>query len=147
MKDLYLKILAKFAAEVPEFLWVDKDKGQLDNFNVRPQLAFPAALIRFDIIDTDDLGHKIQNVTLQVAFRLAFGYTGETSGRLSQEDRERSLAYFDNVQKVFEAFQGWEEDTFNEWVRTGQVEEQRGDGLQVTSMIFKTEYRDDSAQI
>lgn len=142
MKALYKKVLAKFADELPKFIWVDKDKGQLNTYDTKPAIGYPACLIAMNISNARDRGDGSQMCDMQIVFRLAWDFTGETNAGTLEANLNQSLAYYDDLDDVFEAFQEWEDEegTFNPWDRTSQIEEPRPDQLQVTEMIFETTY-------
>lgn len=139
MKQIFKDILTK-SNEVPELVWVDKDKGQLDQYDIRPQVPSHSCLIRFDTTGIFERGDGKQKRDLRITLRLVFDFMGENYKGQSDEALDQSLAYFDVVEKVEATFNLWESATFNEWAQVGNEEELRQDGIMVTNLYFETSY-------
>lgn len=145
MKNLYQAIVEKIKTDIPELKWADLDKGQM-NYE-RPPISFPAALINIQLPKCDDLNTKKQLVDANIIIRLCFDFTGNTSGVTPKMERDKSLAYFDILEKVYKTFQGFGTAEFNELSRINVFEEQRPDAYKVVGIVFKTAYQDFTAAI
>lgn len=145
MKELFLLAVARLNT-VSSIEWSDLDKGQINNYETMPPIAFPAALIKIDYPQCENMGGKKQKCRVRVMIRLAFDYTGETDSTMPESAQESSLLYFETVENAYKAFQGYINKTiaapFN---RVGQVEENRPDGLKVVNITFETYIHDMSA--
>jgi hypothetical protein len=147
MKFIYTKVLARLK-QIPELAWVDLDKGQLEYYDKRPAVKFPCALIGIQIPRAEDMDNRktIQQCQALVTIRLAFDYTGNTSGVTPDAELQKSLAYFDLVEKVYTYLQGFrDEKNLNPLSRQNLREERRDDGYKVISIPFSTAFIDRAA--
>jgi hypothetical protein len=141
MKFIYEAVLARIADQLPEFMYVEMDKGQL---NVeRPPVSFPCCLITLQIPSTSENNRTNLHKQVMVNFRMAWDFDGNTSSITPEADRAASLAYFDLIEKFETAFQGWDDGTrrFNYFSQMALREEPRP-GLKVVSVPFRTSYHD-----
>jgi hypothetical protein len=141
MKFLFKSIQDRLKSEVPELRWIDMDKGQLDYFE-RPPVSFPCALISVQLPRTVDLGAKKQKCDALIVIRLGFDFSGNTSHVTPETALEKSLEYFDLVEKVYEALQGYQESTYNNLSRQSLREEKRPDMIKVVNIPFITSFVD-----
>ncbi|MCH7400113.1 hypothetical protein MM236_19110 [Belliella sp. DSM 107340] len=140
---IYLKV-CDLIAEVPEVKWIDMDFGQLDDFNTRPMVAFPCALIGIDIINAIELGQKKQKCQVLVNVKLAFDYKGESAHLAPENVKDRSLAYYAVVKNVYKKLQGQRVGT-TPLKRQRQIETARPDRIKICELPFSTEFLDVSA--
>lgn len=145
MKDLFLLAMSRLKT-VDAIEWSDLDKGQINNYEVMPPIDFPAALIKIDYPQCENMGGKKQKCRVRLMIRLAFDYTGETDSTMPETALNSSLLYFETVEEVYKAFQGFINPTIAaQFNRIAQVEENRPDGLKVVNMTFETYVHDMSA--
>lgn len=141
MKFIYEAILARIADQIPEIKYIDMDKGQ---FNIdRPPVSFPACLISMQVTSTQENNRTNLHKQLMVSFRLGWDFDGNTSIITPEQDRLNSLAYFDLIEKLETAFQGWDDGTrrFNYFSQLSLREEPRPK-LKVIAIPFRTSYHD-----
>ncbi|MFC0182760.1 hypothetical protein SAMN04515674_12169 [Pseudarcicella hirudinis] len=141
MKETYLNILQHLSG-IP-LRWIDLDKGQLSS-STRPEIAFPACLIKTEIIRADSQGANVQLLTLQVTLRLVFVFIGSTSLQAPQQIRNESMQYLDTVQEVYLKLQGKLNQDNRRYDRISQ-REQDADGIKIVNMVFQTVILDKSA--
>ncbi|MGY6521998.1 MAG: hypothetical protein ACXIUD_09735 [Mongoliitalea sp.] len=141
MKFIYEAILARIADQLPEIKYVDLDKGQF-NYE-RPPVAWPACLISMQVTSTQENHRSNLHKQLLVTFRLGWDFSGNTSSITPEPDREESLAYFDLVDKLEAAFQGWDDGSrrFN-YFSQQQLREEPRMGPKVVAIPFRTSYHD-----
>ncbi|MGY3054370.1 hypothetical protein ACVWYG_002577 [Pedobacter sp. UYEF25] len=137
--------LKELIATVPAILWADLDKGQLDNYQLRPALPFPSALIRININRTEDMGGGLQRCFCSCNVRLLFDYQGDTNSHVPVEALANSLNYFEVTNDVFKAIHYKGDDNIGKFMRKGQTQEIRQDGLTVMNIPFDTIFMDKSA--
>lgn len=143
IEDLYTAV-ADLIAEVPQIKWVDMDFGQVDNFDIRPAVAFPCALIGIDFPQITDLGQKKQKPQVVINIKMGFNYSGETAHATPEQVRERALAYYGIVKAVYKKLQGERIGT-STLKRRQQLETARPDRIKIIEMPFATEFVDESA--
>lgn len=147
MKDLYTKTLTQLQT-VTGLNWIDLDKGQLNvlaNDGDRPPVAFPCALLGFQIAPATDRNEARtrQQVQVIVTVRLAFDFTGNTSDAESAEDLAASLDYWDIVDGAWAALQGWKPEGYSgKFTRTSMREEQRPDKIKVVAVTYSITYEE-----
>jgi hypothetical protein len=138
MKAIFVAITAKL--EESAMRWVDEDKGQMNFEN--PPVIFPAALVEIDIPTIETLSRKAQNMEPTVTVRLCFDFIGKTSNATPKIARDKSLAYYDQVQEVYELLQGFEGASFNPLELKSLMQEKRPDGYKVVALRFGTEFHE-----
>lgn len=142
MKQIFKDISARLAL-LPELEWVDKDKGQM-NYE-RPPILFPAALLTLSVNRAENISKTLQGGQLQLRVKLCFGFAGNTNAKTPAQDLDRSLEYYDIVDKVFAQLQGWGTGEFNPLERVSFVPIQRPDGYTTEEMVFTADFREDAA--
>lgn len=136
MKTFYKLVTAAIKA-VEAIKWIDMDSGQLEQSD--KQLKYPCALIKFESnnSDVDESGSQQKDYTLTV--RVAFDAVGSrTSADTPESVYNRSLAYFDTVESIYNAFQAVSVCDFTGFECISEGQEQRSDGLVVFKQVFKT---------
>lgn len=146
MKFIYQK-LKELLKEIEGIKYIDLDKGQMERYNQRPSVLFPAALIKITLPRCTDITTTVQDCTASITIRLAFDFTGDTSSLTPDDIEEESLAYFDLADEVYVKLQGWGNEEMNELSRRQAIPENRNDGYNVLRLEFSTEFQDDSADI
>lgn len=146
MKELFLLVAARLKT-VTGIKWIDLDKGQIDNFEVKPAINFPGALIKIEYIECRDMGSGIQQCRVRVTIRLVWDFSGHTDSTMSPELLAKNIEYFDFVQLTYLAFQGHHDVAVirSPFTRTRQVEESRKDGLKVIALQLETVVLDKTA--
>ncbi|RYF26584.1 MAG: hypothetical protein EOO42_01075 [Flavobacteriales bacterium] len=139
--------LKELIATVPAIKWVDLDKGQIDHYEFRPALPFPSALLRINVTRTDDLGGGVQRCWLSCNVRLVFDYSGDTNNHVPASALTHSLEFFNITEAVFKAIHYKGNAEIGKFMRKGQTQEQRTDGLTVINLPFETIYTDKSAAV
>jgi len=141
MKFIYEAILARLADQVPELKYIDLDKGQFEM--ERPPVSYPACLISMQVSNTQENHRNNLHKQLLVSLRIGYDFFGNTSSITPDPHRADSLAYFDLVEKIETALQGWDDGTrrFNYFSQMALREERRPD-IKVISIPWKTSYHD-----
>lgn len=139
MKSIYLKII-ELLKTVTSLQFIDLDKGQLDYYDMRPNVAFPAALINLSVQNMLEETVLSQRVKATLSIRVAFDYTGETSGSTPDDVRTASLAYFDVLDEIFAALQGYTDANLDLISRVSVSNEYRQDGLKICVLQYEIWY-------
>lgn len=111
MKELYLAIMARLKAAVPELKMIDFDLGQLTQETL-PPLNYPAALVRIDVNDLEDLSQRKQNGPGMITVTLVFRTFERTSSIVTDANRAVGLAHLDILEKTKWALHGLSGSTF-----------------------------------
>jgi hypothetical protein len=143
MKDIYLKVVDRLKT-VTALKWIDADDGQLDFFEMKPPVAFPAAIVDVEYPDCEDIGDTNQLCTARVTIRLAFEPAGQTSSKAPTLVQAKALARFDVVSACFTALQAWSDDEVGAFSRKSQTTEKRDDNLRVIVQVWETTFTEDA---
>lgn len=142
MKQLFLAISAQILTVAP-IKWIDMDKGQTDNSDLRPGLKYPAALIKISFPNPEELGGGNQQVKANIQVRLVFdAINSRTATGTPDTALNRSLEYLTTTDTVYLALQAFENENYERFIRTSQEQETRSDGLVVIRLTFTTEFGD-----
>ncbi len=144
---LYLDLSAYLKAQVPELKLIDMDFGQLENFEYKPNVAFPCSLIDFVNADYSNLSELAQVGDIIVQIKLGFAPFSQTSQAAPMSVKDKGLDYFNLEQKVFEKVHGWYNDVCQPFIRLNAATDKRFEeiGLRVRVLNFSTQYQDESS--
>lgn len=144
--NIYLKIVERLTAQVPELRYIDQDMGQLENYTMKPPVSFPCALIELGDFDFDDMaGKNMQHGEGLVLIRFATESWSPSNNLAPTQIREKALAYYDIEQKIHVALHGWRSTGFSKLLRRKAVKEQRDDtNIRVRILAFATSFEDDT---
>jgi hypothetical protein len=139
MKFIYEAILARIASQVPEIKYIDLDKGQFEM--ERPPVVFPACLISLQVTGASENRRDSLHKQVLVSLRIGWDYFGNTSSITPTPNRAESLAYFDLIEKVEKALQGWDDGTrrFN-YLSLVAIREERRPDIKVVNIPFRTSF-------
>ncbi|SFV32300.1 hypothetical protein [Thermoflavifilum thermophilum] len=112
MKQIFETIM-QLLTSVQALKYIDLDKGQIDQYDIRPAIAFPAALISLEIMNADDETDTLQRVQLQITIRVAFDFSPSTSAIAPADVRSTNLQFFDVVDGIYHALQGYTDETID----------------------------------
>ncbi len=141
---LFLDLSDRLAAEVPDLAWIDHDWGQ-DQTELRPALAYPAALIDFSGTAYEAMGGLSQWATATLTVRLFMDNYSQSHVEAPDESRRQALACYALERQVVEALHGWSPPGgyCQELTRTADGAENRNDiGLRVRTLTFTTAFED-----
>lgn len=143
MKDLFLLALGLLKT-VPGLNWIAKDNGELEQLN--PPVAFPCGLIKIEFQQCQSIGGNLQNCMALITVKLGFQLmVSETSAAAPDASVQASLAYYDIVDAVYTAFQGYTDDNVNEFDRTNAKESINKAGYTIMQIPFATTFTDETA--
>jgi hypothetical protein len=145
--NLYLKIVSRLEAEVPELKFIDQDLGQLENYEIRPAVEFPCALIDVDDFDFTDAG----NFTTQIGngllvIRLGVGAWSPSNNLAPNDVRLKALNYYEIEQKIHVALHGWSNDGFAKLRRKKAKKEERNDNIRVRVISYAVTIQDETTK-
>ena len=105
MKKLFLFLRSKIKT-VRSIQWIDADKGQLNRYEKRPDIDFPAVLLKIEYPTTAKLTGKQQQCSVIVTATVAFDYMDDTSGITEEDSLQESLEFYDIADEVHQIIQG-----------------------------------------
>ncbi len=147
MKEIYTLIAERLQNEVEDIKWIDLDNGQIDFFEYRSNVDFPAVLINIKYPNCENVGTDgTQECDVEIELRCVFNLFDETNIHAPDEVRERALEIFDIVNKIHATLQNWRNDgTCGVLRRTSLTKENRTDGSKVYDLTYRTTYFDSRA--
>lgn len=139
MKELFLYLKDRIMQSA-YINWVDLDKGQANDYEVRPPVDFPAVLIGISYPQTENHQRKLQKCTALITLKFVFDFVDDTSSSTPTSTEAVSLQYFDTIKDVHDRLQGEIEiNIFKAPLeRASQKEENRQDGLKVVNVVYGT---------
>lgn len=146
MKAIYQKITEKLKT-VDALRWIDGDEGQLDYYETRPAVAFPACLVDIELVECNDQSDKQQMVRARVTLRLAFEPIGQTNTAAPVSVQNKALEKWDTVDAVFNLLQGWYDSEVAEFSRVNQTTEKRDDNIRVIRQVWDTNFIEEAVSI
>jgi hypothetical protein len=155
MRKIVEDIIARLTEKVPALRYVAQDWGQLTFFSpTPPPVRFPCALINIQSGTFENVGMNTQFGLLQVQVDVADVFN-LTSAKAPAGLKGRELAFYDLVQEVYCALQGWSggntkpplggEGVYSSFNRSNYVREVRKDGITAQTLTFTINWQDDSA--
>lgn len=143
--ELFLQLQTKIKATCPEIRWIDQDFGQLEEFEIRPEVSFPCVLIDFSEANYEEIATLAQIGNITISFRLGFAPFSHSSNITPLDVKQKALDYYRLEQKLYECLQGFETEFSQGLIRTRAYSEKRQDALRVRVLQFTTSYEDLSA--
>lgn len=135
MKDLLKAIFTHFNT-IPVIKWIDEDFGQIDQYEGKPPVTFPCALVAINQVN-DSLGGDEYDVTNNITIRLAHSRLGDRSGKAPDASVDNTLSKLDDVEAVTDAFEGFEvSGVSGRFYLKGILSEIRADGISVKAISF-----------
>lgn len=120
--------------------WIDMDIGQLENYDERPPVVFPCALVDISYPNTEDQTEesRIQDCDCVITVRLGFQPKGATNAAAGPVLNALAFSLLDNVNTVASTLQGFYlPDASEPLTRKSQLPERRDDGLKVYQLQFR----------
>lgn len=139
---LYTAIKTHIKNNVPEIRYINMDLGQLEFYELRPKLSFPALLIDFGELRFEPLGDGSQMAYGNIIMRLALGSYSDISSLAPQPVLDKGVAFLSLEQKLHQAIQGQELEYFSSLMRIGSSTEKREDEYRVRTMTYDFNFID-----
>ncbi len=145
--NLFQLLIEKLIADVPELRYIDQDVGQLENYEIRPAVAWPCCLIDIEEFKYSDQ----QNFLAQLAegiisLRIGLVKYTDANNLTPLNIRENALQYYEVEHKVYKALHGYNPTGFSKLLRRASGTEKREDDIRVRVLKFAVSFTDDSAK-
>lgn len=139
MKQLFL-LLRSLLITVDSIKWVDLDKGQLNQYDTRPPIDFPAVLIKISLPNTSKLSKTEQQCNALIKISIAFAADGDTDSSTPEDILEQSLQIYDTAQSIHELLQGFIDINIirSPLDRVSVVDPSRPDQIKVLEYTYST---------
>lgn len=136
MKEIFKNTLLKLDT-LDSVAFIDRDRGQLEGYNQRPEVKFPCALIKVNIPRRENLNAMIQRATCQIQIRVAFEKLIDQNNLNASQRLEKALEYYDTIEEIESLFQGLKLGKTEKWECTSIIDEDRAD-FDVVRITFAT---------
>lgn len=120
--------------------WIDLDKGQLNQYDTRPAIEFPAVLLKIEYPSTSKLSRKEQQCTVLVTVSIVYDCFDDTDSITEADRLQQSLQVYDIAQEVHETLQGEIDNTIIRapLERLSVRDPNRNDQLKVLQYTYST---------
>lgn len=136
MKQLLNSIYTVIKQEVPAIKFIDEDHGQIDTYDTRPSVVFPAALISINF-NYNKQGGEVYTRTGMITARIAYNPIGErTDASNMQQVINESLSRLDIADAVRDTLTGWEPEGYGKFYLVSYTPERRLDRIDVKLIQF-----------
>ncbi len=133
MEEIYRNVCERLRTNVPGLETVALDCGQIDAEG-GPMPALPAALVDVAYPECGDITCLTQQCRVTVSVRVAFR---------AWPDVQDPAAELGLTEEVYNALQGWTDDTLSCLSRTSVTPERRSDGLKVYRLEFDSAFEEE----
>lgn len=131
-------------ATVPEIRYIEQDMGQLENYEIKPPVSWPCALIDVDDLDFSEAGSNlVQLVEGFIQVRVGLVQYTQSNNLVPTNIRENSYKYLEYVDKVNKVLHGWNAPGFGKLLRRKAVTEKRDDDIRVKILRYAVSYKED----
>jgi hypothetical protein len=138
---VYKEITDHLEVQVPELIYIDKDRGQVEKENVL-LIPKPAVLIGFMRFEWSDIGNGIKQGKGTIRVRVACeNYAESYSGSI---DQDKALEFFDLNEKVDAALEGFTGTKFSKLIKTADEDDLDHTNVIVTVYEYETTITDDT---
>ncbi len=141
MKALYLALVNRLKAEVPELITIDLFNNQLANILEKQVIFFPCVLIEFEQINFTNRTENIQEADIRLRFHLAQNIIGLDTYEGS-ENLNDALAIFDLKDKVNQALMTFVEPNTSDFRRVGERNDAQYTNIHVIELLYECLYVD-----
>jgi len=144
--ELFKSILERLKAQVPELRYINQDLGQLENYGMRPAVAWPCCLI--DIADSnysEQNNEKVQVAAGSVIIRTGLVQYSDSSNLTDESIRNNALQYYELENKIYSSLHGWSPENMGRMLRRADGTEKRDDDIRVRVTRYEISYTDTSA--
>ena len=105
MKELFL-LLRRELMNIDGINWVDLNKGQLNDYDNRPEIDFPAVLLNISYPRVVNLTRKQQQCDVLIEATVVFDFMDDTSSITPLEILEASLSVYGIIDSIHAKLQG-----------------------------------------
>lgn len=136
MKEL-LKAIYTQLKTVPAIKWIDEDFGQIDNYETRPAVQWPCALVSMNQ-NFDSLGSDAYDISSNITVRIAHNRFADRTPMAADLAFKFTLDKLDDIEAVKTALEGFEVAGHSgRFYLRGINTERRTDGIAVKVLSFQ----------
>lgn len=138
---IFKEIATHLETEVPELIYIDKERGQLEKEN-ELLVPKPAVLIAFLRFEWSDIGNGVKEGKGSIQIRTAIeNYAESYSGSI---DQDAAISFFELNEKIDNALEGFSGDNFSALAKIADEDDLDHSNTIVTVFEYETTIIDDS---
>jgi hypothetical protein len=123
--------------------WVDQNFGQLENYEIKPSVNFPCALIDLTGFSYDDMPNGLQMGSGRVVISIGTTPFTNSSSATPIQYREKALEYYEIEHAVHTALHNWTPvPGMKKLTRRTMDKQEREDAIRERVIIFECGYTD-----
>jgi len=143
LANIFTSVLNRIMAKVPEVRFIDQDLGQLENYELRPAVSWPCALLDVEEFTFTEMGNDLQQIGQGIlSVRIGLVKYSESNNLVPEAVRKNALQYYEVEQKVIEALHGWKSVGFSRLLRRVSATEKRDDDIRVRVLKFAVSFEE-----
>lgn len=144
---IFKSIMARIESEVPDIKYIDLDLGQLEGNSIRPAVAFPCALVKFQNWTFTNLGTNSQVGEGDVIIKIGFAQFSKSDSLTDPLWRDFALEYFELEWLINMALHGWSPETFAGILTRATADSQNlPKGIMANPIRYRLEIEDHSTK-
>jgi hypothetical protein len=148
LANMFSKIVLRLATQVPELRYVEQDLGQLDNYDIRPAVAWPCCLLDLDEFKYFETANdRRQFGDGFISLRIGLVRYSESNNLVADNVRMNALRFYKIENKINAALHGWQDDGFSRLLRRFSGTEKRNDDIRVRVVKYAISYEDSNGLI
>jgi hypothetical protein len=141
--QLFLAVQERLKEKATGVNWVDQNFGQLDNFDIKPAVNFPCALIDITGLQYEDLTNGAQKANGRIVITIGTTPFTNSSAVTPVSQREKAIQYYEIEHAVHKALHNWVPvPGFEKLLRRNMDKQEREDAIRERVVVFDCGYRD-----
>jgi hypothetical protein len=146
LENIFLKVLERIST-VEEIRFIDQDLGQLENYEYKPAVSWPCALIDVEEFSFTEMGNDLQQIGQGIiSIRIGLVKYSDSNNLVPEAVRANALKYYEVEQKVHQAMHGWKAEGFSRLLRRVSVTEKRDDDIRVRILKYATSFEENMSK-
>ena len=144
--NLYIELAEKIDTTIEGIQWIDLWNSQVYNLEGENPFPAPAIFMAFRSNEMDEMGSKIQKVTLQVDFFLFYGKTSPDTYDNSYNQSETLFSFLKHIDDLNSLFHGSSGVNYNNMERVNFGPIDTDSTGNIYSVTYTCDFIDRSAQ-
>ncbi|WP_086984841.1 MULTISPECIES: hypothetical protein [Elizabethkingia] len=137
--NVYKKISDHLETNVPQLIYIDKDRGQTEKENI-VLVPKPAVLIGFQRFEWEAIGGGVRQGKGSIRIRVVCeNYAESYSGSI---DQDQALAFFDLNEEIDNALEGLSGESFSQLTKISDEDDLDHDNVIITVYEYETTITD-----
>lgn len=141
--QLFIAIQDRLQLKVAALKWIDQNFGQLDNYEIKPAVNFPCALIDLSGFVYEDFPNGAQRSNGRVVISISTAPFTNSNMLTPVPQKEKALEYYELEHAIHIALHNWIPVTgMDKLTRRTMDKQEREDSIRERVVIFECGYTD-----